>query len=96
MSYKIRDTYKITKTHEFSLDYNNFNFLVIYGEHINGWFIAIPNWNICTEAGEPTDVGYNTTKIAQTHIRNIAPKYLAWAIKEHWNDMNGKVENKNR
>lgn len=84
MSYKIRDTYKITKTHEFSLDYNDFNFIVIYGEHINGWFIAIPNWNICTEAGEPTDVGYNATKIAQTHICNIASKYIAQAINEHW------------
>lgn len=63
---------------------NGFNFLIIYGHHINGWFIAIPNWNKCTEAGEPSGVAYNATKLAQTHIHDIAPMYLAQAIKEHW------------
>lgn len=92
MDYKIQNTYEVTKTNEFSVDWNGFNFLIIYGRHINGrhingWFIAIPNWNICTEAGEPTSVDYNATKIAQTHIHDIALSYLARAICEHWEEM---------
>ena len=83
-TYKIQRTYGVTQTHEFSVDWSGFNFLIIYGQHINGWFIAIPNWNVCTEAGEPSNVAYNATKIAQTHIHDIAPMYLAQAIAEHW------------
>lgn len=84
MNCKIQHTFEATQTHELSADWNGFNFLIIYGRHINGWFITFPNWNKCTEAGEPTDVAYNATKIAQTHIHNEAPMYLARAIKEHW------------
>lgn len=46
---------------EHSLDINGCNYLVIYGRHVNGGFIAIPNWNICTEAGD--GVFYNTEKL---------------------------------
>lgn len=92
MNYKIQNTYEVTQTHEFSVDWNGFNFLIIYGHHINGWFIAIPNWNVCTEAGEPSDVAYNATKIAQTHIHDIAPMYLAQAIAEHWENVKEREE----
>lgn len=34
--YKIKSTYKVTQAHEFSVDWNGFNFLIIYGHHING------------------------------------------------------------
>ena len=93
MECKIRNTYEATNVHEFSVDWNGFNFLVVYGEHINGWFIAIPNWNKCTEAGEPSNVDYNATKIAQTHIHDIAPTYLAQAIKEHWESVKEREDN---
>lgn len=84
MDCKIKNTYKVTETHELSIDWDGWNFLVIYGKHKNGWFIAIPNWNVCTEAGEPTDEYYNTTKLAQAHFHDTAPSVLAQAIKEHW------------
>lgn len=90
MKYKINSTYEVTQTHEFSLDLNDFSFLIIYGHHINGWFIAIPNWNICTEAGEPTSVEYNASKIAQTPIYETAPMYLAQAIRDHWKGIQSK------
>lgn len=92
-TYRIKSTYEVTQTHEFSVDWNGFNFLIIYGHHKNGWFIAIPNWNKCTEAGEPSDVAYNTTKLAQTHIHDIAPMYLAQAIKEHWESIKKREGN---
>ena len=93
MNYKIGNTYETINVSEFSVDWNGFNFLIIYGHHINGWFIAIPNWNVCTEAGEPTSVDYNATKIAQTHIHDIAPMYLAQAINEHWKSVKGREGN---
>ena len=31
MDYKIKSTYEVTQTHEFSVDWNGFNFLIIYG-----------------------------------------------------------------
>lgn len=93
MDYKIKSTHKVTQAHEFSVDWNGFNFLIIYGQHKNGWFIAIPNWNKCTEAGGPSDAAYNATKIAQTHIHDIAPMYLAQAIKEHWESIEEREEN---
>lgn len=93
MDYKIKSTYSVTQANEFSVDWNGFNFLIIYGHHINGWFIAIPNWNVCTEAGEPSDVAYNATKIAQTHIHDEAPMYLAQAIAEHWESVKEREEN---
>lgn len=92
-TYKINSTSEVTQTREFSVDWNGFNFLIIYGHHKNGWFIAIPNWNKCTEAREPSDVAYNTTKLAQTHIHDIAPMYLAQAIKEHWESEKEREEN---
>ena len=51
MKYKIQTTYKVSETHEFGVDCGGSNFLIIYGRHINGWFIAIPNWNVCVEEG---------------------------------------------
>lgn len=92
MDYKIVNTYKITEIYELSVDWNGFNFLVIYGHHKNGWFVAVPNWNICTEIGHPKDDAYNTTKIARTHIHDAAPVYLARAIRQHWEDMKRKEE----
>lgn len=96
MEYEITETYKISMVQEFSLDWNGFNFLIIYGKHINGWFIAIPNWGVCTEAGEPLDEYYNATKLARTHgLQDGSPSILAMAITEHWkmhSDHNGLVK----
>lgn len=46
---------------EHSIDDENWSYLVIFGYHINGAFIAIPNWKICVEA---SDLEYNENKLA--------------------------------
>lgn len=84
MDYEIRNTYEVTKTQEFSVDWNGFNFLVIYGKHINGWFIAIPNWKISAEACEPSDACYNTDKLSTVFGNAEKGKAIAEAVKEHW------------
>lgn len=92
MDYKIKSTYEVTQTHEFSVDWNGFNFLIIYGCHKNGWFISSPNWNFCTEAGEPEDEYYNAMKLAQAYkLQNNSPSVLAQAIKEHWEGLHEKT-----
>lgn len=83
MDYKINTTYKVSKIHEFSMDYNGFNYLVIYGHHINGGFIAVPNWQICTEAAAPEDVFYNTESLSRVLDSPETAKAIAQAIREH-------------
>lgn len=48
---------------EISVDINGVSYLVIYGKHINNWFISILNRNVCTEVGCPEDFAYNVEKL---------------------------------
>lgn len=84
MKAEIRQTYDVSQTREVGIDWNGHNFLVIYGEHVNGWFISIPNWEICVEASDPTDIFYNTEKLAKAFRGADVGKAIAEAIKEHW------------
>lgn len=59
---------KSTSIHfERTLEIEGVSYLVIYGEHINGGFIAIPNWNICCEAASGSSnistVHYNAERL---------------------------------
>lgn len=85
---KIQQTFDDVSAHEFSMDWNGFNFLIIYGKHINGWFIAIPNWKICAQATEPTNIYYNIDKLSQAFNDHDKGKNVAEAIKEHWESIN--------
>lgn len=65
---------------EHSLTVNGYNYLVIFGKHINGGFIAIPNWNICTEAsGYKGDISENTERLFNQGLN----RETAHAIAEH-------------
>lgn len=90
MDYTINNTYKVSDTQEISVDANGFNFLVIYGRHINGWYIAIPNHGICTEAAHPVkEVIYNMEKLSSAsdiNVRNAAAS-IAKAVKKHWEEL---------
>ena len=61
---------------EISIDTHGLNFLCIIGTHINGGFVAIPNWSIAAELAS-NEQGYNKTQI-ETALNNS--KYAAmWA-----------------
>lgn len=94
MRYKINNTYKVYNTQEVSVDVGDFNYLVIYGKHINGWFIAIPNHGICVEAGHPSSgLPYNIEKLTaakDTNVKNAANS-IATAIKEHWEGLKDEL-----
>lgn len=87
VDFEIKKTFKTDNIKEFSVNHNGFNYLVIYGHHINGWFIAIPNWRISAEAGHPDSVLYNTEKLSKSFFllnAPLAPRVIAEAVKEHW------------
>ncbi len=91
MDYKINGNYKVTQPQEFGVDFNGCRYLVIYGQHINGGFIAVPNWNFCTEAGEPEDINYNAEKLYKAFGYEGA-KTIASAVREHWRSVSKTAE----
>ena len=95
MKTQIQNTYEVSQVQEISVDWNGHNFLIIYGKHINGWFIAIPNWQVCTEAGHPKDDFYNTEKLSRVIEIEKAPSAIAKAIKQHWERLEDTVSNEN-
>ncbi len=82
--YKNFCEYKVSGTHEISIDHNGCNYLVIYGRHVNGGFIAVPNWGISSEAGSPENIFYNTEKLSGKFDDPKAAKAIAEAVCEHW------------
>lgn len=86
MREEVKRTYKADAREELSIDYNGFNYLVIIGEHINGWYIAIPNWSVCTEAGHPTDIFYNHEKLSDVLGDKDVCFVIADCIAECWRD----------
>lgn len=84
MKYEIKSAYAASGTREISVDHNGNNYLVIFGRHINGWFIAIPNWQICVEAAHPTDTFYNAERLYGVFKREGAASAIAEAIQYYW------------
>lgn len=72
--------YKASVIFEASIDTNGYNYLVIYGKHINGYFCCIPNWNLGCEMAEPGDVSYNAERLIGAGITDSAAKALAKEI----------------
>ena len=67
---------KEIQAREISIDTHGLNFLCIIGTHINGGFVAIPNWSIAAELARG-EQGYNKARI-ETALNNS--KYAAmWA-----------------
>ncbi len=88
--HKIQKQYGCSALFEISVDTNGYNFLVIFGKHISGYYCAIPNWNLCCEMSEACDTYYNYERLSEairkTNVgleREIA-KELAEAIKEYY------------
>ena len=81
---RIVKRYEAKVLFEASIDTCGSNYLVIYGEHINGYFCCIPNWNVSCEMAEPTDVFYNRERLLNTDagIGMNAADALAKAIRD--------------
>ena len=67
---------------EANVEANGSYFLVIYGKHANGYFIAIPNWGVCCEATKASDTFYNAEKLRDVKLSVKTAHLLANAIKK--------------
>lgn len=78
----VQTKYEAHVIFEASIDANGYNYLVIYGKHINGYFCCIPNWQISCEMAEPGDTYYNANKLIGAGINDSAAKALAKDIRD--------------
>lgn len=86
------EKYTIDKTKDFTentkiffeqeLQFNGCSYLVIFGRHINGGFIAIPNWNISAELSADGSILYNAEKLEQSGLEPATALTIATHIKE--------------
>ncbi len=61
---------------EESIDFRGLNFLCVYGNHINGGYVAILNWGVSVElSNRKSDIGYNCRKILEAFGRSF---YKSW------------------
>lgn len=40
---------------EISIEVGGMSYLIIYGRHVNGWYLCMPGWNVSCELGNPAD-----------------------------------------
>ena len=90
----MRDFTDKTKIHfEKQIDCNGYSYTVIFGSHINGGFIAIPNWEIACEASDsPYNVGYNTSKLTAAGLNEAAAEIISQVIDDWLMERTDKQE----
>ena len=81
MNYKILQHYTITdNTIELKLQIEDQKILVIFGRHINGYYIALPNIFISCEALGPDEIKRNTIYLSQAGLRSDYAEAICTAI----------------
>lgn len=89
MEYNVTQFYTITdKTLEFKINIEEHTILVIFGRHINGYFIALPQLLISCEAIEPDCVDKNKIYLSQAGLRSDYALIVCETISEYWEKIN--------
>ncbi len=65
---------------EISIDYNGYNYLIVFGKHVNGGYFAIINHGVCGELATFKDIFWNTESISKAVKDYETGKVLALAI----------------
>lgn len=88
MQYEITQHFTFTNIypHEFMIKIENQNILVIFGRHVNGYFMAFPQLNISCEAAAPSAISKNTVYLTQAGIRSDYAYCISQAIREEWKE----------
>lgn len=71
-----------TQPYEADLSLNGNSYHVIFGRHINGWFLCIPNHQIGVELAHPSDRFWNQESLVHAGISVKEAKAIAGALKE--------------
>ena len=89
--------FNIEKSNVYKLEIseNGYKYCVVFGKLDDGWYIAIPNWNVCVEASETEDDLYNGHKLSKELINPLAGTAIASAIKNAWEEYNESSDQKN-
>ena len=72
--------YEVPNAHEISVDYDGFNYLVIFGNHINGGFIAVVSHGICCEASSPDNIIYNMERLVHAGMKKRTARKIAESV----------------
>lgn len=68
---------------EHNIEFDGMTYLVIFGTHVNGGFICVPNHGWCCEASDfANSTGYNTGKLVEAGASNGAAKAISEYIEK--------------
>lgn len=84
--YVMRNEHKPTDVKEFVVNYSGMQYLIIYGKHINGGFIAVPSHGRSCEASEPEDVVYNRVNLTRCGFNQNAANMIAQVIHKFYKE----------
>lgn len=59
-------------TYLFEIEVGGWSFYICYGKHTHGYYIAIPNFGVCVEAGEYDNVTYNAESLSYCADKTVA------------------------
>lgn len=70
---------------EFTLEANGWSFHICLGSQVNGNYIAIPNWGVCSEASDWDDILWNKAELSDSKSETVLEnaEAIARAVKEY-------------
>jgi len=88
---------KIYNSYAMEIDSGGYGFYVCYGQHGHGWYIAIPNFETCVEAGNYDDINYNLERLSSVSEKAVADnaENIVKAIKEYMEKVDFRCDENN-
>lgn len=71
-----------SQPYEAEFSFNGYSYNLIFGTHVNGWFLCIPNHRIGVELAHPSDRFWNQESLQHAGIKPSEAKAIANALKE--------------
>lgn len=71
-----------TQPYEADLISNGYSYHLIFGMHVNGWFLCIPNHQIGIELGHPADRFWNQESLQHAGVPLDEARSIANALGE--------------
>lgn len=81
MNFKVENKFKASVLFEASIAVVGVTYLIIYGEHINGYFCSVPGRKWGCEMADPEEVAYNRDKLIDCGASEKVAHALAEAIR---------------
>lgn len=92
---KTTTIYKGSVLFEANIEANGCSYLVIYGKHVNGYFMCIPNFGFGCEMSDPADTFWNCESMINAGLDNSTARCIAGEIKSIMSAMGEPAESMN-